>query len=94
MEGKWRWISLACATLAEPPEIPFHEGHLQSELELWVAHYKPDRPHMGLGPAIPAPVTAPAPAMADRHSIPAGHIVRSRPIPGGLQHEYRLEHAA
>ena len=23
MEGKWRWISLACATLAEPPEIPF-----------------------------------------------------------------------
>jgi len=74
--------------------IPFHEGHLQSVLKLWIAHYNHGRPHMGLGPGIPAPVSAPVPPMVDRHSIPAGHIVRSRPILGGLHHEYRLESAA
>jgi putative transposase len=74
--------------------IPFHERHLQWILKRWIRHYNEARPHMSLGPGIPAP-TRPAPPMAtNRHTIAAGHKVKSRAILGGLHQEYWLERVA
>jgi transposase InsO family protein len=74
--------------------IPLHEGHLRAVLKTWMAHFNQARPHMSLGPGIPAAASPSPPAAGDRHSIPAGHVVRSRAILGGLHHEYWLEKAA
>jgi transposase InsO family protein len=74
--------------------IPFNERHLKFVLTCWIAHYNHGRPHMGLGPAIPAPLRPPPPETPDRHCLPPGHVVRSRAILGGLHHEYWLEKAA
>ena len=73
--------------------IPFNEGHLKFVLKSWVAHFNHGRPHMSLGPAIPAPLR-PAPESSARHQIPPGFRVRSTGILGGLHHEYWLEKEA
>jgi putative transposase len=70
--------------------IPFNERHLQSVLKAWIAHYHHSRPHMSLGPGIPAALRTPPPESADRHRIPAGHAVRRAAALGGLHHEYWL----
>jgi putative transposase len=71
--------------------IPFTERHLRRLLKEWVSHYHEGRPHMSLGPGIPQP-PASLPALQDhRHRLPAQLRVVSRPILGGLHHEYRLE---
>ena len=42
----------------------------------------------------PEPLQAPPPQGEHRHRLPAGHVVRSRPVLGGLRHEYWLEKVA
>ena len=75
--------------------IPLTGNHLRRMLAEWVGHYNEGRPHMSLGPGIPQPpASLPVPLQAHRHKLP-GHLrVVSRPILGGLHHEYRLEKKA
>jgi transposase InsO family protein len=76
--------------------IPLNERHLYGILKEWVGHYYNEgRPHMSLGPGIPKPIRAlPVPRQAHRHAMPSGQSVRSRPILGGLHHDYGLEKQA
>jgi len=74
--------------------IPFNEGHLKLILKSWVTHFNHGRPHMSLGPGIPAPLQQSPPANEDRHSVPAGHVIRSTAVLRGLHHEYALEKIA
>jgi transposase InsO family protein len=72
--------------------IPLTEQHLQRLLNEWVPHYNEGRPHMSLGPGIPQPPPhMPASQHTHRHQLPAHLRVASRPILGGLHHEYWLE---
>jgi transposase InsO family protein len=72
--------------------IPLNERHLYGMLKAWVGHYNEGRPHMSLGPGIPKPMrTLPVSRQAHRHRMTSGQSVKSRPILGGLHHEYRLE---
>jgi len=72
--------------------IPLNEKHLYGILKEWAAHYNQSRPHMSLGPGIPESIrTLPVPQPAHRHRMPSGQSVVSRPILGGLHHDYRLE---
>jgi transposase InsO family protein len=71
--------------------IPLTENHLRRQLHEWVHHYNESRPHMSLGPGIPQPpVQLPTPLQCQRHRIPQEERVVSRPILGGLHHDYRL----
>ncbi len=63
--------------------IPFNAGHLNSVLESRVQHFSHCRPHMGLGPAVPAPARPP-PESSDRHQFPPGFRVRSTGILAGF----------
>ena len=75
--------------------IPFTETHLWRLLVEWVTHYNEERPHMSLGPSTPQPsVSVPVPLPQHRHGLAALHLVVSRPVLGGLHHEYRLEQKA
>ena len=74
--------------------IPFNERHLKTMLKTWIAHFNHARPHMSLGPGIPAALRPPAPESAHRHRIPGGHAVRRAAVLGGLHHEYWLEKLA
>ena len=74
--------------------IPCNERHLKLILKSWVTHFNHGRPHMSLGPGIPAPVCPSPPHSTDRHRIPAGHVNRNKPVLGGLHHEYSLEKVA
>ena len=74
--------------------IPFHERHLKFVLKAWIAHFNHARPHMSLGPGIPAPVRPRPQENAHRHRIPAGRVVRRVAILGGLHHDYWLEKVA
>jgi putative transposase len=72
--------------------IPLTEDHLRRMLREWVAHYNQGRPHMSLGPGIPQPpVVLPVPLRGPRHRLPAHFRVVTRPILGGLHHEYGLK---
>jgi transposase InsO family protein len=72
--------------------IPLSEHHLWRLLPVWMSHYNGGRPHMALGPGIPQPSAAlPVALQAHRHRLPAHCRVVTRPILGGLHHEYRLE---
>jgi len=75
--------------------IPLNEKHLYGILKEWVGHYNLGRPHMSLGPGIPQPVwTLSWPGQAQRRRIVTDQCVKSRPILGGLHHEYRFEKKA
>jgi transposase InsO family protein len=75
--------------------IPLIESHLRRLLHTWVPHYNEGRPHMALGPGIPAsPSHLSVPLQAHRHRLPPHVRVRARPILGGLHHEYQLEEKA
>ena len=75
--------------------IPLTENHLRRLLHEWRCHYNAGRPHMTLGPDIPQPqVSLPAPLSAHRHWLPERLRVVTRPILGGLHHEYGLEDKA
>ena len=71
--------------------IPWNEKHLRLILREWVEHYNRGRPHSSLGPGIPDPADGlPVAAQPDRHRLPPGSRVVSKPVLGGLHHEYRL----
>ena len=73
--------------------IPLHERYLRKILAEWIPHYNRGRPHASLGPGIPELPTATA-ARSVGHHIPQGCRVATKPILGGLHHEYRLESLA
>src|SRR5712692_1101032 len=70
--------------------IPIHEGHLRWILRDWVIHYNRGRPHAGLGPGIPDPMSERRPLASTGHRLPEHARVIATPILGGLHHEYRL----
>ena len=74
--------------------IPLNERHLRLILQSWIAHYNHGRPHMSLGPGMPAPVHPSPPLNIHRHGIPEGHVVQGTALLGGLHHEYWLENLA
>jgi putative transposase len=72
--------------------IPLNASHLYGILKEWVTHYNEGRPHMSLGPGIPRSISLfPGSRLPHRHRIAAGQRVVSRPVIGGLHHEYGLE---
>jgi putative transposase len=75
--------------------IPLNERHLRRLLREWVCHYNCGRPHSSLGPGIPNEVRP----GTERHRTPCQWLpkkaqVISRPILGGLHHEYAWEQTA
>jgi transposase InsO family protein len=75
--------------------IPLSEIHLRRVLLEWRDYYNRARPHSSLGPSVPEPMSdLPVDPSSSRHSIPTGFGVVSRPILGGLHHDYRLARAA
>jgi hypothetical protein len=75
--------------------IPLSEPHLRWMLKEWVTHYSGARPHMALGPGLPAP---PVEAVlraneTSRHRLGARAVVRASSLQAGLHHEYSLTHA-
>jgi putative transposase len=71
--------------------IPLSEAHLKRILREFAYHYNRGRPHSSLGPCIPEPPQAKAPASVHRHKLPAGFHVKATPVLGGLHHEYFLD---
>jgi putative transposase len=72
--------------------IPLSEMHLRSIVREWMPHYNRARPHMALGGSVPEPnALYPATPQQHRHELPSGAIIISKPVLGGLHHEYRLE---
>jgi len=72
--------------------IPLSERHLRSILKSWVGHYNRGRPHSALGPGVPDPpqeLTA-IQKIQSRHRLAAGTLVLTKPVLGGLHHEYSL----
>jgi putative transposase len=75
--------------------VPLTENHLRCLLNEWRRHYNAGRPHMAWGPGLPQPPPPlPAALQTHRHQLPAHLRVVTRPILGGLHHEYRLEQEA
>ena len=74
--------------------IPLNERHLRMIVKEFAAHYNRGRPHSALGPGIPEPPQAEAPASPHRHQLPSGYRIASTAVLGGLHHEYRLEREA
>ncbi len=75
--------------------LPLTASHLRRLLHTWVPHYNAGRPHMALGPGLPAPPAhLSVPLHAHRHRLPPHMRVMARPILGGLHHEYQLEEKA
>ena len=70
--------------------IPVNERHLRLILKEFVVYYNRGRPHSALGPGTPEPMQVIV-SSGHRHQLPAGHRIRSRPVLGGLHHDYRLE---
>ncbi len=74
--------------------IPLNERHLRETVAEFAVHYNKGRPHSALGPGIPEPLDITIPASRGRHLLPGGYRVTSRPVLGGLHHEYGLEKEA
>jgi putative transposase len=74
--------------------IPLNERHLRRILFEWITHYNKGRPHSSLGPGIPDSAVAIMDPGAPRHQVPQNHRIISKPILGGLHHEYGIEEAA
>jgi putative transposase len=74
--------------------IPFGEEHLRRILRAWRVHYNCGRPHACLGPGLPEPPPGLPVAPIGGHDLPRNVRVVTRPILGGLHHEYGLEKLA
>src|SRR5689334_2296032 len=74
--------------------IPLNASRLRRTLREWACHYNAGRPHRSLGPGIPDQVQQAPPfsKQAARFSSISG--VTSKPILGGLHHEYEFAEAA
>src|SRR6267143_6399237 len=71
--------------------IPLSEAHLRQALRSWVEHYKRGRPHIMLGPGVPDPPAArPTATPKSCHHLRDFGSIRSKPVLGGLHHEYSL----
>jgi transposase InsO family protein len=75
--------------------IPLSEKHLRRLLSEWVRHYNAGRPHNSLGPGIPAeghrsPVSRSTVRVAPQRKLQ----LISRPVLGGLHHEYAWKKTA
>lgn len=73
--------------------IPISEAHLRTILKCWAGHYNGARPHMSLGPGVPdPPTTEPVarPICESRHRLGEHLTVFTKPLLGGLHHEYSL----
>jgi transposase InsO family protein len=70
--------------------IPLTASHLRSILLEWMTHYNRGHPHSALGPGVPDPPEKSnlAAGPRARHRMPAGVLVRAKPVLGGLHHEY------
>lgn len=75
--------------------IPVTERHLRRILREWVLHYNAGRPHSSLGPGIPDQGANLAPRLGTGSEFLAKDVqLTSRPILGGLHHEYAWEKMA
>ncbi len=75
--------------------IPLSEEHLRRLLTEWRDYYNGARPHSSLGPGLPTTcVELPMKPDQHRHQLPAQRAVASRPVLGGLHHDYRLSRVA
>jgi len=74
--------------------IPLNEKHLRRTLKEWVDHYNRGRPHSSLGLGIPDPPSDLPREASSRYRIPQHYRVATKPILGGLHHEYGLERLA
>ena len=75
--------------------IPLSEKQLRTILAEWVTHYNQGRPHASLGPGIPEPADIFLPRQGhDRHALAPECKLTTRPILGGLHHEYWWERIA
>ena len=74
--------------------IPVGETHVRRILRDWAAHYNRGRPHSSLGPGFPEPLQAKVSASVHQHKLPKDYRVVSKPVLGGLHHEYGLEKEA
>jgi putative transposase len=74
--------------------IPVNERHLHLTLREFAAYYNRARPHSALGPGTPEPILPGVATTNSRHQLPTGCSVRSKPVLGGLHHDYRLEREA
>jgi transposase InsO family protein len=72
--------------------IPMSEKHLRTILREWVTYYNEARVHKRLGPGVPDPPKHSVVSLKaeSRHRLAAGLLVFSKPILGGLHHEYSL----
>jgi transposase InsO family protein len=71
--------------------IPLSENHLRRLLRIWLAHYNDRRPHVSLGPGVADPPPGlPVSLQSTSHSLVDSFRVVSRPLVGGLHHEYTL----
>lgn len=61
----------------------YGRGHLERVLKAYVAHYVDERPHRGLGLAVPAGIRPPQVPGATRPKVERMDVL------GGLIHEYR-----
>jgi transposase InsO family protein len=75
--------------------IPFTATHVRRLLVEWLTHDNGGGPHMSLGPGIPQPsVSVPIALHKHQHWLAPPLPVVSRPVLGGLHHEYRLDQQA
>jgi transposase InsO family protein len=77
--------------------IPLSENHVRRVLLEFKNFYNRGRPHASLGPGVPEPSDGlPAERTEHRHQLPDGACIVSKPVLGGLHHDYRLlrDHAA
>lgn len=71
--------------------IPNTENHLRRVVSLGRVHSNRGFPHMAIGPGISEPSAyLPLRPRFTRHEFPLGVQVVSRPVLGGLHHEYAL----
>jgi len=80
--------------LSHPRHLIFNQRHLKTVVKEFTRFYNRGRPHMSLGPGIPEPTQAKLPASVHRHKLPEGYRIKSKPVLGGLHHEYSLEKEA
>ena len=75
--------------------IPLSEEPLRRFLTEWRNYYNRARPHSSLGPGLPTTcVELPMKPDQHRHQLPDQRAVASRPVLGGLHHDYRLSRVA
>jgi hypothetical protein len=71
-----------------------NERHLKLTLKIMGHAFQPRQAAHESGPEDTGATPHSPPPNGSRHSIPAGHVIRSTAILGSLHHEYALEKTA